>query len=604
MGSSTFALSTSVSDADATTKGVLKLTGDLGGTAASPTVPGLAAKAPLASPALTGTPTAPTATGGTNTTQIATTAFVASALAGSSGTPGGSTTQLQYNNAGAFAGSANLIWDDTNSLLKLGGTLAGGNLPTTDRRLALLSTGGLQMITGAFGTTAAAGVAGYQGRGTVATPTASQANDILGSLTGRGFGATQWTSASTGGYFVRANQIHTDTNHGTYLTLEATPDGSSTRAEMFRVNGDNTISMNANTTKISAAELGYLSGVTSAIQTQLNATQPLDATLTALAALDTTTGYLKQTGTDTFTKTSTVAGADVSGNISGNAAGLSTALVVGSGGTGQTTYTDGQLLIGNTTGNTLAKGTITGTSNQVTVTNGAGSITLSTPQNIHTAATPTFAGVTIGQINDSNAVAALVISPIASAVNYVTLANAATAGIPTLTATSGTDTNVGLTIVSKGTGQLGVKSATNSTDAFSILKSDGNRILRADTTNTRVSVGGNTAPTSTLHTLGSFSTNLASKTTTYSIAATDYTILGDTTGGAFTVTLPTAASITGRIYVIKRTSASANNLTVGTTSSQTIDGATTKVLGSQYACIAVQSDGTNWQITALMGTVT
>jgi len=36
--------------------------------------------APLASPALTGTPTAPTATGGTNTTQIATTAFVAAAI--------------------------------------------------------------------------------------------------------------------------------------------------------------------------------------------------------------------------------------------------------------------------------------------------------------------------------------------------------------------------------------------------------------------------------------------------------------------------------------------------------------------------------------------
>lgn len=41
----------------------------------------LAAKAPLASPALTGTPTAPTAAGGTNTTQIATTAFVESAVA-------------------------------------------------------------------------------------------------------------------------------------------------------------------------------------------------------------------------------------------------------------------------------------------------------------------------------------------------------------------------------------------------------------------------------------------------------------------------------------------------------------------------------------------
>ena len=40
----------------------------------------LDAKAPLASPALSGTPTAPTATAGTNTTQIATTAFVAAAI--------------------------------------------------------------------------------------------------------------------------------------------------------------------------------------------------------------------------------------------------------------------------------------------------------------------------------------------------------------------------------------------------------------------------------------------------------------------------------------------------------------------------------------------
>jgi hypothetical protein len=40
----------------------------------------LAAKAPLASPALTGTPTAPTAAAGTNTTQVATTAFVGTAV--------------------------------------------------------------------------------------------------------------------------------------------------------------------------------------------------------------------------------------------------------------------------------------------------------------------------------------------------------------------------------------------------------------------------------------------------------------------------------------------------------------------------------------------
>ena len=45
------------------------------------------------------------------------------------------------------------------------------------------------------------------------------------------------------------------------------------------------------------------------------------------------------------------------------------------GGTGQTSYTNGQLLIGNTTGNTLTKATLTAGSN-VSITNGTGSITI------------------------------------------------------------------------------------------------------------------------------------------------------------------------------------------------------------------------------------
>lgn len=39
---------------------------------------------------------------------------------GGGGTPGGSTTQIQYNNAGAFAGSSNLTWDNTNRYLTIG----------------------------------------------------------------------------------------------------------------------------------------------------------------------------------------------------------------------------------------------------------------------------------------------------------------------------------------------------------------------------------------------------------------------------------------------------------------------------------------------------
>ena len=52
-----------------------------------------------------------------------------------------------------------------------------------------------------------------------------------------------------------------------------------------------------------------------------------------------------------------------------------TTIAVDQGGTGQTTYTNGQLLIGNTTGNTLAKATLTqGTG--ITIANGTGTITI------------------------------------------------------------------------------------------------------------------------------------------------------------------------------------------------------------------------------------
>jgi len=59
----------------------------------------------------------------------------------------------------------------------------------------------------------------------------------------------------------------------------------------------------------------------------------------------------------------------------GTMAFLNSPLAVAFGGTGQTSFTDGQLLIGNSTGNTLTKATLTAGAN-VTITNGAGSITI------------------------------------------------------------------------------------------------------------------------------------------------------------------------------------------------------------------------------------
>ena len=59
----------------------------------------------------------------------------------------------------------------------------------------------------------------------------------------------------------------------------------------------------------------------------------------------------------------------------GKISGLIPPLPVLSGGTGQSTFTDGQLLIGNTTSQSLSVATLTAGTN-ITITNGAGSITI------------------------------------------------------------------------------------------------------------------------------------------------------------------------------------------------------------------------------------
>jgi hypothetical protein len=62
---------------------------------------------------------------------------------------------------------------------------------------------------------------------------------------------------------------------------------------------------------------------------------------------------------------------------------LAGTLDVDNGGTGQTTYTNGQLLIGNTTGNTLTKATLTAGTG-ITITNGTGSINVATSGTVTT----------------------------------------------------------------------------------------------------------------------------------------------------------------------------------------------------------------------------
>lgn len=89
----------------------------------------------------------------------------------------------------------------------------------------------------------------------------------------------------------------------------------------------------------------------------------------------------------------------------------------------------------------------------------------------------------------------------------------------------------------------------------------------------------------------------ATKTSTYAILTTDSFISFNASGGNFTTTLPTAVGASGKIYTLKRLDQTLGNLvTIATTSAQTIDGATTKTLSTQYELYMFVSDGSNWQI--------
>ena len=90
--------------------------------------------------------------------------------------------------------------------------------------------------------------------------------------------------------------------------------------------------------------------------------------------------------------------------------------------------------------------------------------------------------------------------------------------------------------------------------------------------------------------------NISAVSTTYIIVDDDDVIICDATSAAFTVTLPVAADNIGKTYHIKKIDISANAITVDGNGSETIDDGATAIITTQYECITVVSDGTEWWI--------
>jgi len=112
-------------------------------------------------------------------------------------------------------------------------------------------------------------------------------------------------------------------------------------------------------------------------------------------------------------------------------------LAVDQGGTGQTSYTNGQLLIGNTTGNTLAKATLTQGAG-MTITNGTGTITLK----VNFDEPPAIGDVTPGTGN------------------FITVTTSDAADGLTITSNSisadGTNADIDINLTPKGTGKVNI----------------------------------------------------------------------------------------------------------------------------------------------------
>ena len=202
-----------------------------------------------------------------------------------------------------------------------------------------------------------------------------------------------WTDTSTGSDADPYDLTFTCNLEGTELSSTGEAGGS----KFLREDGDGTCSWQAvsgETNEFSFKTIsvsGQDNIVADTTTDTLTLAEGLNVTITTTEASDTITiasTNTTYTAGDGLDLTGTTFSTDLKANggvvIEGvnnelavdlGALSITGTLAVGDGGTGQTTYTNGQLLIGNTIGNTLAKATLTAGSN-VSITNGSGTITI------------------------------------------------------------------------------------------------------------------------------------------------------------------------------------------------------------------------------------
>lgn len=225
-------------------------------------------------------------------------------------------------------------------------------------------------------------------------------------------------------------------------------------------------------------------------------------------------------------------------------------LAVANGGTGQTSYTDGQLLIGNTATGGLSKATLTAGSN-VTITNGNGSITIAATGGGGGGGTVTSVGLTMP--------------------TGFSVANSPVTGSGTLAVTTT------LSGVLKGTGS-GIAAAVAGTD---YVTPTGSETLTNKTL---------TNPTITNYTETTFTANTG---TALTLDLTNGTIQILTLTGNATITMPTATA--GKSFVVQlKTGAGGFTCSFNAVKWPGSSAPTVTSTASRMDMFSFFADGTNW----------
>lgn len=89
---------------------------------------------------------------------------------------------------------------------------------------------------------------------------------------------------------------------------------------------------------------------------------------------------------------------------------------------------------------------------------------------------------------------------------------------------------------------------------------------------------------------------VTSKTANYTATTNDDLIVCDTSSGGFTITLPAVSGIDGKLLQIKKTTSDFNVVTIDGNSSETIDGATTIGLITQYESVTLVAGASEWHV--------